>query len=70
MSDPTLPACEPNPTSMLLKSPACSWPRASSFGALESLVECADPSRPYLSGISIYWASPVYHINHIRIREA
>jgi len=42
MSDPTLPACEPNPTEPVLEEPGVLVAQeASSFGAVESLVECA-----------------------------
>jgi len=61
MSDPTLPACEPNPTSTLLEEPGVlvakkhhllvRWSHWLNVPILLGLI---------LSGISIYWASPVY----------
>jgi len=61
MSDPTFPACEPNPTSTLLEEPGVlvakkhhllvRWSHWLNVPILLGLI---------LSGISIYWASPVY----------
>src|SRR2546428_391737 len=61
MSDPTLPACEPNPTTTLLEEPGVlvakrhhllvRWSHWLNVPILLGLI---------LSGISIYWASPVY----------
>src|SRR5712675_1729288 len=61
MSDPTLPACEPNPTSTLLEEPGVlvakrhhllvRWSHWLNVPILLGLI---------LSGISIYWASPIY----------
>ena len=61
MSDPTLPACEPNPTSTLLEEPGVlvakkhhllvRWSHWLNLPILLGLIA---------SGISIYWASPVY----------
>src|SRR6266478_6125356 len=61
MSDPTLPACKPNPTSTLLEEPGVlvakkhhllvRWSHWLNLPILLGLI---------VSGISIYWASPVY----------
>src|SRR5229473_3059697 len=61
MSDPTLPACEPNPTITLLEEPGVlvakkhhllvRWSHWLNVPILLGLI---------LSGISIYWASPIY----------
>jgi len=64
MSDSTFPASEPNPASTSLEEPGVLWPRSTSLGAVESLVEIclyflASCQRQFdLLGFAVYQHKP------------